>query len=132
MASSIPIIWIWIIFKQIYYSWDSNILPLQVRVDLEVMAMKEYSIHPRSLKLEPQYLMQLSIIPFEGVVGVRGLTPLQGIQSVIDRTGFYTRIIGGGEKKRKEESYTVRAYFPDSLSLSSFIYYPSLQAYLPN
>ena len=39
------------------------VLPVPLRVDLEVMAMKEYSIFSRSPKLEPHHQMQFSIIP---------------------------------------------------------------------
>ena len=33
------------------------VLPLQVKVDLEVMAMKRYSTFPKALELEPYHQM---------------------------------------------------------------------------
>ena len=39
-----------------------QVLQLQVRVDLGVMAMKGYSTFPRSPKLEPHHQMQFSVI----------------------------------------------------------------------
>ena len=50
-----------------------QLLLLQVRVDLGVMAMKEYSTLSRTLEQEPHYQMQFSVIPrtpffFEGVL----------------------------------------------------------------
>ena len=38
-------------------------LLLQIRVDLGVMAMKQYSSLPKSQELQPHHQMQLSIIP---------------------------------------------------------------------
>ena len=40
-----------------------QVLPLRVRVDLGVMAIKGYATHPRSPQLEPHYQMQFRIIP---------------------------------------------------------------------
>ena len=41
----------------------SKIIPLQVRVDLEIMAMKGYSTLPRSPELEPHHQMHFIVIP---------------------------------------------------------------------
>ena len=49
-------------------------LPLRVRVDLGVMAMKGYSTFPRALELEPHHQMQFNVMPrtpiFDSVDGV--------------------------------------------------------------
>ena len=39
-----------------------QVLPLLIRVDLGVMAIKGYSTLPRSQELEPYYQMQFSVI----------------------------------------------------------------------
>ena len=40
----------------------SLVLPLRVRVELGIMAMKEYSPLLRAFELEPHYLVQYSVI----------------------------------------------------------------------
>ena len=40
-----------------------KVLPLWVRVDLGVMAMKVYSTYLRAPELEPHHQMQFSVIP---------------------------------------------------------------------
>ena len=40
-----------------------QVLPLQFRVDLGVMAMKRYSTFFKSPELEPHFQMQFSVIP---------------------------------------------------------------------
>ena len=44
-------------------------LPLRVRLDLGVMAMKGYSILLKSPEMEHYYLMQFSIIPTTSILG---------------------------------------------------------------
>ena len=39
-----------------------QILPIRVRGDLRIIAMKEYSIFPKALVLDPHHLMLFSII----------------------------------------------------------------------
>ena len=46
------------------------VLPLRVRVYLEVIAMKEYFTLTRSPKMKPRYQMQFSVIPRHPILGV--------------------------------------------------------------
>ena len=57
---------------------------LQVKVNLGVMEIKEYSTFPRSQKLEPHHQMQFSVIPRTLLLG-RGITPLLRIHSVYSK-----------------------------------------------
>ena len=67
---------------------SKQILSFQVRVDLGIMAMKEYSTLPRSLELELLHQMQFSIIPRTL------LTPLQSIQSVYSMLHQHSKMKG--------------------------------------
>ena len=55
-----------------------QILPLWVRVDQAVMAMKRYSTLPRSLELEPHHKIQLIIIPKIQLIIIPRIPPLEG------------------------------------------------------
>ena len=51
--------------KQFYltHRWDYHVLPLQVRVDLREVAIKEYFKFPKNPGLELHYQMQFTVIP---------------------------------------------------------------------
>ena len=53
------------ILNQIYLipRWDAKVLPLQVSVDLGVLALKVYFTLSRSLELVSQHPIQVSDIP---------------------------------------------------------------------
>ena len=46
---------------------QEQVLPLWVRVDLGVMAMKSYSTLPESPEVESRYQMQFSVTPKTGL-----------------------------------------------------------------
>ena len=51
------------------HRWVPNmLLPLWVRVDLRVMAVKGYSTFSRALESEPHYQMLFSVIPRESLL----------------------------------------------------------------
>ena len=76
-----------------------QVLPLRVRVDLEVMLTKEHFTFPKVLELEPHYQMQFSVT-FREVVGGEGEScPSAEMQSVFSTApadwflwGFIPRI----------------------------------------
>ena len=56
------------------------------KMDLEVIAMKEYSTLSRSSELAPHHLIQFGVIPRTPHFGkLEGLTSLQGIQSAYSK-----------------------------------------------
>ena len=60
-----------------------QVLPLKIKVDLGIMAMKGYSTLPRSPELEPHHQMLFSIIPGSPIF-CRG----QGFDSSADNTEY--------------------------------------------
>ena len=66
-----------------YFSHKGDLLPL-VKVDMGVMAVKEYSTLLMSPELELHYQMQFSVIP-RLLFFVGSLTSLQGIQPAFIR-----------------------------------------------
>ena len=109
-----------IIIKKIYliHSWNPNRYCHLVRENLEVIAVKEYSTLPNSLKLEPHH--QLHVIFSRGW----GFTILQGIQSVYSKSykqdGFIIKILymlsKNWLKKKKSKTETKHVYLSTFLS----------------
>ena len=61
-----------------------QILPIRVRVKLEVIAMKGYSILPRYPELDPHHQKVLNVI-YRTPFCEEGINPVHGIQSVYSK-----------------------------------------------
>ena len=61
-----------------------EVLPLRVRVELEVTVIKGYSTLPRSPQIEPHYQLEFSVMPRTSFFRVN-LNPLNRVKSMYSR-----------------------------------------------